>query len=159
LHRKNYTLRRKITTDRDLPKDFLEKIIQFHQDCELNFIDDVEFHPNTLVNMDGTGTGHLFKKVCLVIKTLLILLPCNDSICREHLSESDIVKENRIKCKECNDEFRVRENQFKSNNELTQLTESQSYLNEEAINLKHEIEISKLFEFYFQIRICQSNQS
>ncbi len=55
------------------------------------------------------------------------------------------------------DEFRVRENQFKSNNELTQLIESQSYLNEEAINLKHEIEISitKLFEFSdFGIRIC-----
>ena len=85
-----------------------------------------------------------------------ILLSCHDSICFEHLSESDIVKENRIKCKECNDEFRVRENQFKSNNELTQLIESQSYLNEEAINLKHEIEISitKLFEFYFGIRIC-----
>ncbi len=85
-----------------------------------------------------------------------ILLPCEDSICREHLSESDIVKENIIKCKECSDEFRVRENQFKSNNELTQLIESQSYLNEEVINLKQELEISitKLFEFYFGIRIC-----
>jgi hypothetical protein len=53
-----------------------------------------------------------------------IQLPCEDTICCQHLSESDIVKENRIKCKECNDEFRVRENQFKSKNELTQLIES-----------------------------------
>jgi len=55
LHRKKYTLRRKTTTERDLPKDFLEKINQFHQDCVLNFIDDVELDPNTLKNMDGTS--------------------------------------------------------------------------------------------------------
>ena len=35
-------------TGRDLTKDFLEKINKFHQDCALNFIDDVEFDPNTL---------------------------------------------------------------------------------------------------------------
>ena len=55
MHRKKYTLRRKTTTERDLPKDFLEKINQFHQDCALNFIDDVELDPNTLKNMDGTS--------------------------------------------------------------------------------------------------------
>jgi hypothetical protein len=72
LHRKNYTLRRKTTTGRTLPKDFLEKINQFHQDCALNFIDDVEFDPNTLVNMDGTSIYlDIFNiiKLCLVIKT------------------------------------------------------------------------------------------
>ena len=37
LHRKNYTLRRITTTGRDLPKDFLETINQFHQDCALNW--------------------------------------------------------------------------------------------------------------------------
>ena len=42
-------------TGRDLTKDFLEKINQFNQDCALNFINDVEFDPNTLVNMDGTS--------------------------------------------------------------------------------------------------------
>ncbi len=52
---KDGTLRRKTTAGRDLPKDFLEKINQFHQDCALNFIDEVEFDPNTLVNMDGTS--------------------------------------------------------------------------------------------------------
>jgi hypothetical protein len=34
-----------------------------------------------------------------------IQLPCDDSICGEHLSERDVVKENKIKCKECNGEF------------------------------------------------------
>ena len=55
MHRNKYTLRSKTTTERDLPKDFLEKINQFHQDCALNFIDDVELDPNTLKNMDGTS--------------------------------------------------------------------------------------------------------
>ena len=76
LHRKNYTLRRIKTTGRDLPKDFLETINQFHQDCALNFINDDEFDPNTLVHMDETkiyidkpSTYTYAKKVCLVIYT------------------------------------------------------------------------------------------
>ena len=48
-------------------------------------------------------------------------LPCEDSVCREHLSERDVVKENRIKCKKCNAEFEVKNNHFKSNETLTQL--------------------------------------
>jgi hypothetical protein len=45
LRRKNYTLRRISTTGRD----FLETIVQFHKDCEINFID------NALINMDETS--------------------------------------------------------------------------------------------------------
>jgi hypothetical protein len=76
-------------------------------------------------------------------------LPCDDSICREHLSEQDVVKANRIKCKECNKEFQVKENQFKSNNELVNSIESQSYLSQEELSLKKELEesIQKFFEF------------
>ena len=55
LRRKNYTLRRITTTGRDLPKDFLETINQFHQDCALNSIDDDEFDLNALINMDETS--------------------------------------------------------------------------------------------------------
>jgi len=55
LRRKNYTLRRITTTGRELPKDFLETINQFHQDCELNFIDDDEFDLDALLNMDETS--------------------------------------------------------------------------------------------------------
>ena len=36
-----------------------------------------------------------------------ILLPCGDSICRDHLKDRDVVKANRIKCKKCNEEFGV----------------------------------------------------
>ena len=55
LQRKNYTLRRITTTGRDLPKDFLETINQFHETCAFNFIDDDEFDPDALKNMVETS--------------------------------------------------------------------------------------------------------
>jgi hypothetical protein len=79
-----------------------------------------------------------------------ILLPCGDSICRQHLNERDVVKQNKIKCKKCNAEFGVNGHEFKSNETLKQLIESHSYLNETEIKLKRELEVSikKFFEFY-----------
>ena len=77
-------------------------------------------------------------------------MPCDDSICREHSSERNVVKENKIECKECNQEFQVKDNQFKSNKTLKKLIESQSHLNVEEKSLKKELEVSiqKFFEFY-----------
>ena len=64
--------------------------------------------------------------------------------------ERDIVKQNKIKCNVCNEEFQVKNNDFKSNETLSRLMESQSFLNETEIKLKHELEesIKKFFEFY-----------
>ena len=67
-----------------------------------------------------------------------ILLPCDDSICRDHLKEKDVVKENRIKCNKCNGEFQVKNNAFKSNEALKTLVESQSYLNKEEMSQFYE---------------------
>jgi hypothetical protein len=77
-------------------------------------------------------------------------LPCDDSNCREHLSERNIVKENRIKCNECNEEFQVKDNHFRSHKTIKNLIESQSYLNEEEIKLKLDLEelIQIFFVFY-----------
>jgi hypothetical protein len=79
-----------------------------------------------------------------------IELPCEDSICREHLSDRDVRKENKLKCKQCNDEFRVKDIEFKSNEALFQLIESQSHLSDEETNLKKDLEISirKFFDSY-----------
>jgi hypothetical protein len=79
-----------------------------------------------------------------------ILLPCEHAVCREHLAERDVVTENRIKCKEYNGEFGVKDNHFKSIKAFTKLIESQSYLNDEEKSLKHEIEDSfrTFFQFY-----------
>ena len=79
-----------------------------------------------------------------------ILLPCGDSICRDHLKDRDVVKANRIKCKKCNDEFQIKDNEFNTNNDLKTLVESQSYLSEEELDLKKGLEDSmqKFFHFY-----------
>ncbi len=62
-------------------------------------------------------------------------------MCREHLSERDVLKENKIKCKKCTEEFQIKNNEFKSNEALKKLIESHSYLNEEETSLKHELEV------------------
>jgi hypothetical protein len=79
-----------------------------------------------------------------------IVLPCGDSICLEHLSDKDVLKANRIKCKKCNKEFGVKNNEFKSNEDLKKLVEDQSYFSEDEIVLKQVLEesIQKFFEFY-----------
>jgi hypothetical protein len=79
-----------------------------------------------------------------------IALPCDETICREHLNERDVVRENKIKCKKCNDEFQVKGHEFKSNIELMKLLESHSYLSSEELKLKRELEecIQKFFQFY-----------
>ncbi len=92
---------------------------------------------------------HLTNSYCWKIFQDPILLPCNHSICREHLSEKDLVKENKIKCNECKLEFQVRENEFKLNETLSQLIESHSYLSDEEMSLKQQLEesIKKFFHF------------
>jgi hypothetical protein len=79
-----------------------------------------------------------------------IQLPCDENICREHLSEKAIMKENKIKCNECKGEFQIKDNDFKSNKTLKKLIESQSYLSEQEICLKQELEETtrKFFDFY-----------
>ena len=47
-----------------------------------------------------------------------ILLPCDDSICREHLSDRDVYKQNKITCKQCNGEFQLNDDAFRSNKNL-----------------------------------------
>ena len=59
---------------------------------------------------------------------VVIVLPCDDSICRRHLNERDVVKQNKIKCKKCNEEYGVKGNNFKSNEAISKLIGSQSYL-------------------------------
>ena len=65
-----------------------------------------------------------------------IVLQCGDSICLEHLSDKDVLKVNRIKCKKCNKEFGVKNNEFKSNNELKHSIESHSHFSDEELRLK-----------------------
>jgi hypothetical protein len=81
-----------------------------------------------------------------------ILLPCDDSICCVHLSEKAIVNANRIKCNKCNQEHQIKENQFRSINAFKKLITDQTYLSEEEISIKHELEksIQKFFKIHDQ---------
>jgi hypothetical protein len=87
-----------------------------------------------------------------------IELPCEDIICREHLSDRDVVKENRIKCKKCNEEFGLKANQFKSTKAFTNIIESQSYLSDKETSLKQNLEesIRKFFGFYDEFILNKS---
>jgi uncharacterized coiled-coil protein SlyX len=71
-----------------------------------------------------------------------IELPCNHSICREHLIEDSVRKQDKIKCVECNEEFRVKETVFQSCHLLKQLLDNKCYLNEEEKSLKRKMEES-----------------
>jgi hypothetical protein len=94
--------------------------------------------------------SHLTCSYCSRIVKGPILLPCDETICREHLSEKDVVRENKIKCTKCSEEFQVKGHEFKSNIELMKLLESHSYLSSDELKLKRELEecIQKFFEFY-----------
>jgi hypothetical protein len=75
-----------------------------------------------------------------------ILLPCDDSMCRVHLSQRDVLKQNKIKCTKCREKFQVKENEFKSNEDLKKLVEDQTHLSEGEVNLKQKLEDSIRFE-------------
>ena len=66
--------------------------------------------------------------------------------------ELHVVNEDKIKCNDCKQEFRVKENKFKSMKKFTKLIESESYLSDEEIKLKHELEesIGKFYDAFNQ---------
>jgi hypothetical protein len=75
-----------------------------------------------------------------------IQLPCDDSICREHLRDR-----NKIKCNECQKEHQVGNiKKFKSCKGYKNLIDNQSYLTQEEKSLKLELKasIEKFFKFY-----------
>jgi hypothetical protein len=55
---------------------------------------------------------------CLKIYKNPFILPCNDSLCEEHLREPNVLKQNKIKCKICNQEFNVKDNDLIRENKL-----------------------------------------
>jgi len=81
-----------------------------------------------------------------------IELPCSHNVCSEHLTEKDVVKQNRIECAECKQEFQVKDNDFKSNNLVKKQIDDHAYLSEEEVSLKKQIEdsIRTFFQMYEQ---------
>jgi hypothetical protein len=89
-----------------------------------------------------------------------IELPCSHNLCNEHLTEKDIVKANRIKCVECKQEFKVKDNEFKSNNFLMKLLNNHDFLSDEEFSLKKQIEdsIRQFFQMYEHFTSNKTNR-
>jgi hypothetical protein len=85
-------------------------------------------------------------------------LPCKHSICQEHLKEKEVLKQSKIKCAECKQEFDVKSNEFQSHDALRESLKGQFYLSFEEIYLKNKLKdsIQKKFEIYDQITQSKS---
>jgi hypothetical protein len=81
-----------------------------------------------------------------------IELPCKHNLCKRHLIEKSVIKQNRIKCVKCKQNFKVRDNDFKLNSLVKTLLDDHVYLSDEEFALKKKIEesIRMFFQMYEQ---------
>jgi hypothetical protein len=86
---------------------------------------------------------------CLKIFKDPIELPCSHNLCKQHLTEKSVVKDNRIKCGECKQDFEVKDNEFKSIEILKKQLDELLFLSDEEVSLKKQIEDS--IQMFFQI--------
>jgi hypothetical protein len=86
-------------------------------------------------------------------------LPCKHNVCKEHLLEKDVQKQNKIKCVECKQEFPVKDNEFKSVEVFKKLLDDQLYLSDEEISLKQNIEdsIRNFFQLYEEYLLVKTS--
>jgi hypothetical protein len=79
-----------------------------------------------------------------------IELPCKHNLCDEHLFEKNVIKENRIKCIECKQDFEVKGNDFKTVDLVKKLLDELVYLSDEEFSLKKLLEDSfgKIFQMF-----------
>jgi hypothetical protein len=84
-----------------------------------------------------------------------IELPCKHSLCRIHMVEKCVAQKNKIKCGECKQDFRIKNNDFKLNHLVKKLLDDHVYLSDEEFALKKQIEdsIRKLHQMYEQFTL------
>ena len=89
---------------------------------------------------------------CSKILKCPVELPCGDLICQEHLKEKEVLKQSKIKCAECKQEFDVKSNEFQSHDALRESLKGQFYLSFEEIYLINKLKdsIQKKFEIFDQ---------
>ena len=69
-----------------------------------------------------------------------IELPCENYICREHLTDKEVLKDNKLKCLICKQNHDINEHQYKANKCFKQQLDDKLYLSNEEIALKNKIE-------------------
>jgi hypothetical protein len=79
--------------------------------------------------------------ICSKIYKNPFILPCDDILCEEHLKEAGVRKTNSIRCKTCQIEFAVKDNQIiRPSKAMQKLIENERYLSEEEKSLKRQLE-------------------
>jgi hypothetical protein len=78
-----------------------------------------------------------------------IELPCDDYVCEEHLTETNVVKQNKIECATCKKSFEINGETFKSVKPFKRLLDDQVYLSDEEINLK--LKIKESLDVFYKI--------
>jgi hypothetical protein len=66
-----------------------------------------------------------------------IELSSKHHLCNEHLTEKNGVKQNKIKCVECKQDFQVKDNDFKSIEIVKKQIDDHVFLNDEEFALKN----------------------
>jgi hypothetical protein len=82
-------------------------------------------------------------------------LPCGDTICEEHLKESQVLKNNSIKCQSCKEVFEVKDNQMiRSNKALLMIIQNERFLSDAEKSMKKSLEdsIENLFQLNEQLQ-------
>jgi hypothetical protein len=88
--------------------------------------------------------------ICLKIYKNPFVLPCGDTICEEHLSESEVLKNNSIKCQSCKETCEVKDNKMiRPNMTVQKLISNERFLSDTEIFKKNSLEES--IENFFQL--------
>jgi len=81
--------------------------------------------------------------ICSKIFKSPFSLPCGDTICEEHLNESQNLKNNSIKCQSCGDVFEAKNNQMiRPNKALQNLIQKELFLSDAEKVMKKSLEDS-----------------
>jgi hypothetical protein len=88
-----------------------------------------------------------------------IELPCKHIICSYHLTEKIAVKLNKFKCSKCKQDFKIKDNEFKSISYYEQILVNQLYLSDDEISLKQTIEqlCKVLFKMHHEFTLSKTN--
>jgi hypothetical protein len=84
-----------------------------------------------------------------------IELPCYHNLCKGHLGEKEVVKQNRIQCVKCKQEFQIKDNGFRSNYFIKKQLDELLFLSDEEFSLKRQIEesIQTFFQMFEQFTL------
>lgn len=83
---------------------------------------------------------------CLKILKDPIQLPCKHYVCISHIKETNVCKENKLKCLNCKKSFSVKDNEFKLDELVKLILDEFKFLSFEEMILKQELdEILRLF--------------